>query len=283
LLALSLFTTSTLASTHQIHYKDTTQCLTVTNSAYGDGTTIDLQTCLDASNPNYGLQNWDITRGSGAVKLVGTNFCLDAGSSPANGVVAKIWTCYPGVYQQTWYYTDDNRIAINGGNQCLDFASGSSNVVQTWQCSDGDVQQIWTTKGPTTTTTTTATTSTTSSTTTTTAPPQPTCYSCPATDDAGFSVGPTNTSTDSTITCPYPAVPGEDPNDFYCQYSAATGALTVDNDAGLCPSTAVVGSCAQKRHIKLWGARLPHVIHREITDEARLLKREFLEKRRAAA
>lgn len=32
-----------------------------------------------------------MARGSTAVKLAGTNFCLDAGSNPANGVQMKIW------------------------------------------------------------------------------------------------------------------------------------------------------------------------------------------------
>ena len=63
-------------------------------------------------------------------------------------------------------------------------------------------------------------------------------FECPPTDQLGFSVGDTNLSTDP-IFCSYPAVPGEDPNDFYCTYSAITGALVTDNDAGLCTATAV--------------------------------------------
>ena len=39
-----------------------------------------------------------------------------------------------------------------------------------------------------------------------------------------------------------PAFAGENPNDFFCTYNAATGALVTDNDAGFCPSSA--GGCS---------------------------------------
>jgi hypothetical protein len=82
----------------------------------------------------------------------------------------KVWTCYPGVGQQNWYYTsrsfkllprrflpghdlisvfgfffprqtDDQRIAITGGNQCLDLGPSGP---QTYQCTGGNTNQIWT-------------------------------------------------------------------------------------------------------------------------------------------
>lgn len=37
-------------------------------------------------------QKWVIAKGTTAVQVAGTNFCLDAGSNPANGVQMKIWT-----------------------------------------------------------------------------------------------------------------------------------------------------------------------------------------------
>lgn len=60
----------------------------------------------------------------------------------------KIWTCYSGLAAQTWFYTDDNRVALEGKGQCLDLPSGSlsnGNIVQTWQCSNGNNNQVWTT------------------------------------------------------------------------------------------------------------------------------------------
>ncbi|KAF8964478.1 hypothetical protein BDZ97DRAFT_1612846, partial [Flammula alnicola] len=66
----------------------------------------------------------------------------------------------------------------------------------------------------------------------------PTSYICPPVDNGGFSLG-SNDVTSDPIFCSYPAVPGEDPNDFYCTYSKITGALVLDHDAGLCPGSAV--------------------------------------------
>ena len=67
--------------------------------------------------------------------------------APGNGVQMKIWECYSGLAAQTWYYTGDKRIALYNGNQCLDLTNGSTNdgtVMQTWQCTTGDTNQVWT-------------------------------------------------------------------------------------------------------------------------------------------
>ena len=64
-----------------------------------------------------------------------------------------------------------------------------------------------------------------------------TTATCPAQDEAGFPLGEFNT-TGTTLFCSYPAFPGENPTDFYCDYDTTTGALTLDNDAGFCPATA---------------------------------------------
>ncbi|KAI5449954.1 hypothetical protein NCC49_003845 [Naganishia albida] len=31
----------------------------------------------------------------------------------------EIWTCYPGMPGQQWYYTEDKHLAVTGGNRCL--------------------------------------------------------------------------------------------------------------------------------------------------------------------
>ncbi|KAF8999270.1 ricin B lectin domain-containing protein [Cyathus striatus] len=80
------------------------------------------------------------------VRLAGTNFCLDAGSSPANGVGMKIWQCYDNLPAQQWYYTGDNRISLENRGQCLDLTNGNlanSNQIQIWQCTDNNTNQIW--------------------------------------------------------------------------------------------------------------------------------------------
>ncbi|EDR01554.1 uncharacterized protein LACBIDRAFT_295588 [Laccaria bicolor S238N-H82] len=74
----------------------------------------------------------------------------------------------------------------------------------------------------------------------------PTGYHCPSQDMATFPVG-TTTNDGTTMFCSYPAFAGEDPNDFYCKYSATTGQRTQDNDAGFCPNTAVGTGGARRR------------------------------------
>lgn len=88
-------------------------------------------------------QSWVLTRGSTKVRLEGTNFCLDAGSStpfpftafiylliahlpilaPGNGVAMKLWQCFDDLPAQQWYYTNDNRIALEGQGSFVDLAS----------------------------------------------------------------------------------------------------------------------------------------------------------------
>jgi hypothetical protein len=68
-------------------------------------------------------------------------------TDPGSGVKMKIWTCYAGIAAQAWYYTDDNRLAVEGQGQCLDLPSGgqwNGNVLQTWQCATGNNNQAWT-------------------------------------------------------------------------------------------------------------------------------------------
>lgn len=81
---------------------------------------------------------WDINPGSGSVILSGTNFALDAGVPQGNNMYAKVWSSLPGTTQQTWYLTADNRIAVTGGNQCLD---QGDNGPQTYQCTSGNTNQ----------------------------------------------------------------------------------------------------------------------------------------------
>ncbi|TFK44016.1 ricin B lectin domain-containing protein, partial [Crucibulum laeve] len=77
----------------------------------------------------------------------GSGFCLDAGSNPASGVGMKIWTCYDNLPAQQWTYTSDNYVRLMGlVHQCLDLTNDdltNSNQVQTWQCSGGNNNQLW--------------------------------------------------------------------------------------------------------------------------------------------
>ncbi|KAI5829926.1 ricin B-like lectin [Schizophyllum commune Tattone D] len=119
---------------------NTEKCLEVYGNI-ANGSPIEIADCVGTDH-----QNWVLSRGSTAVKLAGTNFCLDAGEDIGNGATMKLWQCYEGLAQQTFYYTDDSRIAVEGKGQCLDLTGGileDGNVMQTWACTDGNTNQIW--------------------------------------------------------------------------------------------------------------------------------------------
>ncbi|WVN87628.1 uncharacterized protein L203_102811 [Cryptococcus depauperatus CBS 7841] len=109
------------------------KCLSPVSANYANGVQVTTVGCDQA-------HRWDINPGSGSVILTGTNFALDAGTGADNNEIVKLWQSYPGLFQQTWYLTDDRRIAITGGNQCLD---EGDNGPQTYQCTTGNTNQVW--------------------------------------------------------------------------------------------------------------------------------------------
>ncbi|KAF8069880.1 G-X-X-X-Q-X-W domain-containing protein [Lyophyllum atratum] len=118
------------------------KCLDVRGNVRANGTPVQIYDCNGTT-----AQKWRIAAGGTYVNLDGTNFCLDAGSNPASGVGMKIWQCYEALPAQTWNYREDKRLQLSGTGQCLDLPNGStanSNQVQTWQCSAGNNNQVWT-------------------------------------------------------------------------------------------------------------------------------------------
>ncbi|KAJ3552592.1 hypothetical protein NM688_g4073 [Phlebia brevispora] len=121
---------------------DTSKCLDVQSANFANGTPVQIYDCNGT-----GAQNWVINSGSTAVQVAGQNFCLDAGDSPADGTSMKIWECYSGLAAQTWYYTSDDRIALENQGFCLDLTNGDDadgTVMQIWECTDDDTNQVWT-------------------------------------------------------------------------------------------------------------------------------------------
>ncbi|WVF69497.1 hypothetical protein IAT40_004274 [Kwoniella sp. CBS 6097] len=110
------------------------KCLSPTGTKWTDGTIVTTVDCANAAR-------WDINPGSGSVILYGSTYALDAFTGSANNSPVRIQTSTPGAFQQTWYLTNDNRIAITGGNQCLD---EGANGPQTYQCTTGNTNQVWT-------------------------------------------------------------------------------------------------------------------------------------------
>ncbi|KAF8960459.1 G-X-X-X-Q-X-W domain-containing protein [Flammula alnicola] len=121
---------------------NTNKCIDVRGAILANGTPVQIYDCNGTP-----AQRWIVNRGSTKVQLAGTNFCLDAGTTPANGVGLKIWQCFDKLPAQQWFYTNDNRIALEGQGFCTDLTDGkltNSNPVQTWKCTDFDANQIWT-------------------------------------------------------------------------------------------------------------------------------------------
>ncbi|EAU89191.1 G-X-X-X-Q-X-W domain-containing protein [Coprinopsis cinerea okayama7 len=118
------------------------KCLDVQGAVFANGTPVQVYDCNGTN-----AQKWVLSQGSTKVRVADTNFCLDAGSTPGNGVPMKIWQCYDNLPAQQWFYTLDYRLALEGQGQCLDLTDGdlaNGNVVQTWQCSNGNNNQVWT-------------------------------------------------------------------------------------------------------------------------------------------
>jgi len=121
---------------------NTGKCLDVRGAVYANGTPVQIYDCNQS-----GAQKWLINNANTHVRVAGTPFCLDAGSTPGNGVGMKIWQCYDNLPAQEWFYTADRRIALTGRGLCLDLTNGglgNGNQVQTWACTDFNTNQIWT-------------------------------------------------------------------------------------------------------------------------------------------
>ncbi|KAJ2935517.1 hypothetical protein H1R20_g1575, partial [Candolleomyces eurysporus] len=117
------------------------KCLDVRGAVFANGTPVDIFDCNGTP-----AQNWIVNRGSTKVQVAGTNFCLDAGEWPNSGTQLKIWTCYNNLPAQQWWYTDDNRIALQNRGFCLDLTNSGSwngNIMQIWACTNNNPNQVW--------------------------------------------------------------------------------------------------------------------------------------------
>ncbi|RXW19552.1 hypothetical protein EST38_g6302 [Candolleomyces aberdarensis] len=123
------------------HNFNPNKCIDVRGDVRANGTPVQIYDCNGTP-----AQRWVIRSGSTKVRLANSNFCLDAGSSPANGVQMKIWQCFDNLAAQQWTFTSDNRITLGGTPLCLDLTqgnTGNSNVLQTWECGNFNTNQAW--------------------------------------------------------------------------------------------------------------------------------------------
>jgi hypothetical protein len=117
-------------------------------------------TCFSETSDYLPFQRWVYNRGSTKICVApnqysDTEFCIDFGTNlGSNGQTLYIWQAYEGLPQQQLYITDDNHIAVEGGNQCADVKAesgpqpdyarpyGSLKDVQSYQCFFGNTNQV---------------------------------------------------------------------------------------------------------------------------------------------
>jgi hypothetical protein len=134
------------------------KCLAVRGNGFGVGSTLALVECFQPGNSALFLQTFNFKRNQPTnITMTGTDsygqqtLCVDFGSTPGNGITPKLYACL-GVPQQTFWVTNDNRVAVYNGDQCLDVVKGSQPTnelpygtlgdVQSWKCTPGDTQQV---------------------------------------------------------------------------------------------------------------------------------------------
>ncbi|KAJ7917764.1 carbohydrate-binding module family 13 protein [Mycena leptocephala] len=121
------------------------KCLDVRGAVFANGTPVQMQVFLYDCNGSQ-AQKWIIKRGRGSVQVAGTSYCLDAGSSPANGAGMKIWQCYDDLAAKTWFYDGVQKtLNLYNEGQCHDLTDGhltNGCQTQTWQCTVGNTNQL---------------------------------------------------------------------------------------------------------------------------------------------
>nr|XP_019008204.1 uncharacterized protein I206_06759 [Kwoniella pini CBS 10737]OCF46985.1 hypothetical protein I206_06759 [Kwoniella pini CBS 10737] len=110
-------------------------------SSWGEGTNLGTTSCNQAAL-------WKANPGSESITLYDTNLALDAGTGLNSSEQVTLERNSPGEFQQTWYWTEDDRLAITGGKQCIDQGNEQEGT-QTWDCITGNTNQIWTLLTPT--------------------------------------------------------------------------------------------------------------------------------------
>ncbi|KAF9524373.1 ricin B lectin domain-containing protein [Crepidotus variabilis] len=116
------------------------KCWDVRGAVFENGTPVQVYDCNGSQ-----AQKWVIDLGTTKVRVAGTNFCLDRGETPGNGVGMKIWQCYQNQPPQAWVFNDVGTVAASG--LCVDVPSGdvtNTNQLQTWECGAENNNQLFT-------------------------------------------------------------------------------------------------------------------------------------------
>ncbi|KAH6906598.1 ricin B lectin domain-containing protein [Coprinopsis sp. MPI-PUGE-AT-0042] len=126
------------------------KCLEVRGAVFVNGTPVQVYDCNGTN-----AQRWTFNRNEirSQIRVSGTNFCLDAGGDPSvpDGTQMKIWECYDNLPRQEWFVGDNGYVRLSSLRHgtfdiCLDLTDGrldNTNVMQTWQCSEDNLNQLW--------------------------------------------------------------------------------------------------------------------------------------------
>ncbi|KAJ9115383.1 hypothetical protein QFC22_005138 [Naganishia vaughanmartiniae] len=135
-------------------------CLTVMDADLTNFGRIAIAECMAPTDQFAYLQRFTYTRGSTKIKVAANShsakdFCLDLGVvRRQDGTNLHLYQCVD-VPQQQFWITDagDDHIALEGDNQCIDVRADSGfsqdspysslKDVQSWQCSGGNGNQIF--------------------------------------------------------------------------------------------------------------------------------------------
>ncbi|KAH6906237.1 carbohydrate-binding module family 13 protein [Coprinopsis sp. MPI-PUGE-AT-0042] len=124
---------------------NTTKCLDVRGAVFANGTPVQIYDCNETK-----AQMWVFTEAQTGylIQLANTGFCLDSVIALPNGHPMKLWDCYFYLPQQQWVFLLFSCSSLDFSGVCLDLTEGrldNANVVQTWECSPNNPNQVWTT------------------------------------------------------------------------------------------------------------------------------------------
>ncbi|KAH6906599.1 carbohydrate-binding module family 13 protein [Coprinopsis sp. MPI-PUGE-AT-0042] len=133
-------------------WANSNKCLDVRGAVFANGTPVQIYDCNGSNAQDWTWNNIYQTY----IRVAGTNFCLDAGvlQDLRDGTQLKIWECYNYLAQQQWGFVDGSirLTGIRGSPlfNCIDLTDGrleNSNVIQTWRCTENNLNQHWSAYG----------------------------------------------------------------------------------------------------------------------------------------
>ncbi|KAJ2915767.1 hypothetical protein MD484_g4622, partial [Candolleomyces efflorescens] len=143
----------TAPPSYHIHpgYNHPSKCLDVKGAVFADGTPVQMIGNSKEEAPKSEWRNRISAWTPATVGVISSvsffpgRFTILCVAPFKDGTKVKIWECF-NIPAQQWYYTDDDRIALEGQGFCLDLTDGklsNENPIQIWTCTDNNANQVW--------------------------------------------------------------------------------------------------------------------------------------------